>query len=147
MADSEERLDEERAIEQLNEALEVRSTARSSNSPSPRETSSASSSSPSDRFCEFAHAEQTDARQLVEKIAALGGDPSTEVAEAQLVAGDPGEAVDWMIESEGLAIEALQPAIEPTGREGRSEAPEHLLEHLIMRKQNQVDFLLRARRS
>ena len=37
-------------------------------------------------------------------------------------------------------------AIEPTGREGRSEALEHTLEHLIMRKQNQVDFLLRARR-
>jgi hypothetical protein len=36
----------------------------------------------------------------------------------------------------------LQAAIEPTGREGRSEALEHTLEHLIMRKQNQVDFLL-----
>ena len=43
-------------------------------------------------------------------------------------------------------IEALQAAIEPTGREGVSEALEHLLEHLILRKQNQVDFLIRARR-
>ena len=43
-------------------------------------------------------------------------------------------------------IEALQESIEPTGREGRSEALEHMLEHIIMRKQNQVDFLLRARR-
>ena len=61
--------------------------------------------------------------------------------------GDPGEAVDWLIESEGFAIEALAEAIEPTGREGRSEALEHMLEHLIMRKQNQVDFLLRSRRT
>jgi hypothetical protein len=40
----------------------------------------------------------------------------------------------------------LQAAIEPTGREGRSEALEHMLEHVIMRKQDQVDFLVRARR-
>jgi hypothetical protein len=44
-------------------------------------------------------------------------------------------------------IEALQSAIEPTGREGRSEALEHMLEHMIMRKQRQVDRLARARRS
>ena len=42
-------------------------------------------------------------------------------------------------------IEALQSAIEPTGREGRSEALEHMLEHMIMRKQRQVDLLARAR--
>jgi hypothetical protein len=40
----------------------------------------------------------------------------------------------------------VQAAIEPTGREGRSEALEHMLQHLIMRKQDQVDFLMRARR-
>ena len=44
-------------------------------------------------------------------------------------------------------MEALQAAIEPTGREGRSEALEHMLEHLIIRKQDQIDFLVRARRS
>ena len=60
--------------------------------------------------------------------------------------GTPGDAVGWLIETEEEAIDALQAAIEPTGREGRSEALEHTLEHLIMRKQNQVDFLLRARR-
>ena len=42
------------------------------------------------------------------------------------------------------AVEALQEAIEPTGREGRSEALEHMLEHQIMRKQRQADFLQRA---
>ena len=58
---------------------------------------------------------------------------------------DPQEAIDWLIECEQVAIDALQAAIEPTGREGRSEALEHRLEHLIMRKQEQVDFLERAR--
>ena len=43
-------------------------------------------------------------------------------------------------------METLRAAIEPTGREGRSEALEHMLEHVIQRKQDQVDFLMRARR-
>ena len=99
-----------------------------------------------DRFWEFAQAELEDDRLLVEKIAALGGEPTTEVAELRWT-GDPGDAVDWLVETEEEAVEALQAAIEPTGREGRSEALEHMLEHIIMRKQNQVDFLVRARRS
>ncbi len=99
-----------------------------------------------DRLWEFGQAELGDARLLVEKIAALGGEPTTEVAELRWT-GDPGDAIEWLIESEGEAVERLQEAIEPTGREGRSEALEHLLEHVIMRKQNQVDFLLRARRT
>ncbi len=57
------------------------------------------------------------------------------------------DALEWLIESETDAIDALQAAIEPTGREGRSEALEHMLEHMIMRKQRQVDMLIRARRS
>jgi hypothetical protein len=57
------------------------------------------------------------------------------------------DALEWLIESESNAIDALQAAIEPTGREGRSEALEHMLEHMIMRKQRQVDMLIRARRS
>lgn len=77
---------------------------------------------------------------------ALGGSPETEIAELQW-SGDPSGAVEWLIETEAKVIDALQAAIEPTGREGRSEALEHMLEHMIMRKQNQVDFLLRARRT
>ena len=59
---------------------------------------------------------------------------------------DPGKALDQLIEEEGETLEALQAAIEPTGREAASEAVEHRLEHMIMRKQEQVDYLLRARR-
>ncbi|HZO06167.1 MAG TPA: hypothetical protein VFB52_07245, partial [Solirubrobacterales bacterium] len=57
---------------------------------------------------------------------------------------DPEKALAWLVECEQEAIEALQAAIEPTGREGRSEALEHMLEHQIMRKQEQADFLARA---
>ncbi len=83
---------------------------------------------------------------LVEKVVALGGEPTIEVAELQW-SGNPDAAVKWLIESEEEAIDTLQAAIEPTGREGRSEALEHMLEHVIMRKQAHVDFLLRARRT
>lgn len=93
-----------------------------------------------DRLWEYGQAELADARLLVEKIVAPEGEPTTEIAPLSWT-GDPAAAVNWLIETE--AIEALQAGIEPTGREGRSEA----LEYLIMRKQNQIDFLLRARRT
>lgn len=98
-----------------------------------------------DRLWENSQAELADARLLVEKIVALEGEPTTEIAPLSWT-GDPAGAVNWLIETESEAIEALQEGIEPTGREGRSEALEHLLEHLILRKQNQIDFLVRARR-
>jgi hypothetical protein len=59
---------------------------------------------------------------------------------------DPADALERLIECEGETLEAMQAAIEPTGREAASEAVEHRLEHMIMRKQEQVDYLLRARR-
>jgi hypothetical protein len=59
---------------------------------------------------------------------------------------DPGEAIERLIAEEAETLEALQAAIEPTGREAASEAVEHRLEHMIMRKQEQVDYLLRAQR-
>jgi bacterioferritin (cytochrome b1) len=99
-----------------------------------------------DRLWLFAQAELEDARLLVEKIAALEGEPTTDV-EALNWTGDPADAVQWLIDTETEAIQALQAAIEPTGREGRSEALEHMLEHVIMRKQAQLDWLLRTRRA
>ena len=142
----EERLDEEAAVEKLNEALVVQYRSALQYTLTSGSLFGFEFQSLGDRLWEYAQAEQADARLLVEKIVALGGTPATEVGEMKW-SGDPGEAVDWLIESEGFAIEALAAAIEPTGREGRSEALEHMLEHLIMRKQNQVDFLLRSRRT
>ena len=93
----------------------------------------------------YALSELEDATRLVEKIATLGGKPSTEVAPLEFEP-DPAEALNRLIDAENEALEALQAAIEPTGREATSEAVEHRLEHMIMRKQEQVDYLLRARR-
>lgn len=97
-----------------------------------------------DRLKAFAAAELDDARHLAEKIVTLGGSPTTDVAELRHHA-DAGEAVDWLIETESATIEALQDTIPHTGHTGDSEALEHRLEHVIMRKQEQVDFLVRAR--
>ena len=100
----------------------------------------------SNELAAFARAELDDARHLIEKIAALGGEPVTDVAEVRFLE-DPRAAMDWLMESEGQALQALQDAIEPTGREASSEAIEHRLEHIIMRKQEQLDVLLRALRA
>jgi bacterioferritin (cytochrome b1) len=93
----------------------------------------------------FAQAELDDTRRIVEKIAALGGDPTAKVATVSWDQ-DPRALLDSLIENEDEAIAALHAVIPHTGQEPRSEALEHLMEHLIMRKQNQVDWLRRARR-
>ena len=59
----------------------------------------------------------------------------------------PGEGHRRADRDEDEAIAALHAVIPHSGQEPRSEALEHLMEHLIMRKQNQVDWLRRARRT
>ena len=98
-----------------------------------------------DKLRSFSLAELNDATRLIAKVTALGGDSTTEVAPVEYTS-DPGEAVERPIAMESELLETLQAAIEPTGREAASEAIEHRLEHIIMRKQEQVDYLLRARR-
>jgi bacterioferritin (cytochrome b1) len=97
------------------------------------------------RLWEFAQSELHDTRLLVEKITALGGDPTTRVGELKWHP-QPATALDHLIETEDEATEALHAVIPHSGQEARSEALEHLMEHIIMRKQNQVDWLRRARR-
>src|SRR5687768_9148995 len=96
-------------------------------------------------FEDFGRLDLDDARRLIEKLVALGGDATTEVASFEAV--EPSEAgIRKIIEYENEALDALHDVIPETGQESRSEALEHLLEHLIMRKQHQVDFLLRTLR-
>ena len=94
----------------------------------------------------FARAELDDSRRLVEKITTLGGRPTVEMAPIASH-GDSESMIRWLIDAETETIEALQDVIPTTGQEGRSEALEHRLEHIIMRKQEQVDALLRASRA
>jgi bacterioferritin len=93
----------------------------------------------------FAEAELTDARHLVEKIVTLGGEPTVETAPVERHRS-PEDMVGWLIEVERETLEAFQDVIPTTGHTADSEALEHRLEHLIMRKQEQVDALERARR-
>ena len=146
MATSEETLDKEQSIELLNEALRLQYRSALQFTLTSGSLFGFEVQAIGDRLWTYAQDEIADARLLVEKVVALGGSPSTDVAELRW-SGAAEDAVAWLIEAEEEAIGALQEAIEPTGREGRSEALEHLLEHLIMRKQNQVDFLLRSRRT
>jgi bacterioferritin (cytochrome b1) len=142
----EETLDEEVARERLNVALALQYRSALGFMLASGSLFGFEYQSLGDRLWEYAQAELGDARLLVEKIVALEGEPTIEVAPLKWT-GDPTGAVNWLIDAETEAIEALQASIEPTGREGRSEALEHLLEHVILRKQNQIDFLVRARRA
>jgi bacterioferritin len=144
MPSEQELLDKELAIERLNAALRLQLRSALQYSLTAASLVGFEVQAVGGRLTEYGDQELADARRLIEKIVSLGGSPTTEVAELQLDR-DPKAAVGWLIECEGAAVEALQAAIEPTGREGRSEALEHLLEHLIMRKQGQIDFLERAR--
>ena len=141
-----ETLDVDEAIACLNKALELQYRSVVQYTLSSGSLFGFEFQSLGDQFWQFARAELDDARKLVEKVTSFGGEPAVAAADARWT-GEAGEAVEWIIESETEAIEALREAIEPTGREGRSEALEHLLEHMILRKQDQVDFLMRAKRT
>src|SRR5919107_4794392 len=69
----------------------------------------------------FARAELDDTKLLVEKITALGGDPTVEVG-ALSWSSDPSAAVDALIEAEDETIAALHDVIPYSGQEPRSEA-------------------------
>ena len=145
MGDREEKLDVDEAITRLNDALRLQYRSVHQYALSSGSLFGFEFQALGDRLWEYGKAELADTRKLIEKIVALGGSPTTEVAALDWT-GEPDAAVDRLIETESEAIETLQTAIEPTGREGRSEALEHMLEHVIMRKQDQLDFLARARR-
>ena len=138
-------MDIERVLEALNEALALQQRSVLQFTMGAGSMFGLEYQAVGDKLWLFARAELEDTKLLVEKITALGGDPSVEVAELRWQE-DPGASVDALIESEDESIAALHAVIPHSGQEPRSEALEHLMEHLIMRKQNQVDWLRRARR-
>lgn len=92
---------------------------------------------------EFVAVEVDDTYKLVEKYSALGG--RAQVTPAQIVLDPDAEAaIEALIDLEQRGLAALHAVILHTGQEPRSEALEHLLEHIIMRKQQQVDLLWHA---
>ncbi len=89
---------------------------------------------------EYAAAEVEDTVRLVEKLVALGGAPAPYEAvpppNPELTS-----AVAGFLEREEALLAALHAVIEPSGQEPTSEALEHRIEHVLLRKQDQVDFL------
>ena len=73
----------------------------------------------------------------------LGGEPSTLVAGVHFDPS-PRQMLRALTECEEEAVAILRDAIPPTGTEAAGEAVEHLIEHVIFRKQQQLDWLLRA---
>ena len=144
MAD-EEKLDEKQAIECLNEALVDQYRSALQYSIAAASLLGIEAQAVGEKLTAFGDEELDGARLLIEKIVSFGGEPSTEVAALEFH-DQAADALAWLIRCEEEGVEKLQAAIEPTGREGRSEALEHMLEHVIMRKQDQIDFLVRARR-
>jgi bacterioferritin len=145
MSEDEETLDVDGAIECLNKALRLQYRSALSYTLAAGGMFGFEYQGFSSDLADFGREETDDTRRLVEKVTTLGGAPTTEIAPLEW-SEEPEKVIEWLIEAEEETIEALQAAIEPTGREGVSEALEHLLEHLILRKQNQVDFLIRASR-
>ena len=139
----EEKLDEKEAIKRLNVALELQYRSALQYSVVASSLTGIEAQALGSKLTEYGDSELADVRRLIEKIVSFGGEPTANVAQLRFD-GDAGSALRSLAENEEEVVEALQEAIEPTGREGRSEALEHLLEHLILRKQTQVDFLRRA---
>ena len=92
---------------------------------------------------EFVLAELEDTYQLIEKFSALGGQPTMDPPKVS-VSSEARQALQDLLEVEAQGVAALHAVIPHSGQEPRSEALEHLLEHIIMRKQQQIDFLWHA---
>jgi bacterioferritin len=130
-------------IEGLNEALRLQFRSVAQFTVAAGATLGLAHAFVADRLAAFARAELEDARRVVEKIVALGGTPDSEIAELA-EPGDPEANLTALIACEEEAVDAFRRVIRHTGNRGPGEALEHLLEHLILRKQEQLDFLVRA---
>jgi bacterioferritin (cytochrome b1) len=143
LPEQEEKLDEGKAVELLNAALELQFRSALQYSIAAASLLGLEAQALGAKLTDFGDEELSGARRLIEKIVSFGGEPTASVAALRFDRA-PEDALGWLVECEEAAVEALQAAIEPTGRDGRSEALEHMLEHLIMRKQQQADFIRRA---
>src|SRR5688572_31978012 len=97
MAD--ERMDVEKQIECLNEALRLQHRSVLHYSLVAGSVIGLEYQAHAEKMREHSLSELEDATRLVEKIAALGGEPTTEVAPISF-AGDPARALDMLIDCE-----------------------------------------------
>lgn len=92
---------------------------------------------------QFVQHELEDTYLLTEKLVSLGGSAVVDLEKVE-VDRDAQRALATLLEHEREVIAALHAVIPFSGQEPRSEALEHLLEHVIMRKQQQADFVALA---
>lgn len=97
-----------------------------------------------DLLADFAALEIADVQRLTDKLVALGGEVPTDTLALPALGSDLDDVIAALADAEDETIAALHQVIEPSGQEPRSEALEHLMEHVITRKQAQVDRLRRA---
>jgi bacterioferritin (cytochrome b1) len=143
--DEKDPLDIEAALERLNAALRLQYRSVLGYTLAAGSVTGFEHLGMADLLWRFAQAELDDTRRIVEKVVTLGGEPVTAPAAVQCHSAPEG-MVAWLIESERETLEAFQDVIPTTGHTADSEALEHRLEHVIMRKQEQVDTLERAGR-
>jgi hypothetical protein len=91
------------------------------------------------RLGEYAVTEVTDTERLVEMFCALGGE--LQPVELPPPATDSATALKEFIERDKQVMASLHAVISSSGQEPQSEALEHLIEHVLLRKQEQLNFL------
>ena len=137
-------LDKDAAIERLNEALPLQQRSALQFALAAGSLVGLEHQAVAEPLFAFAQAELADTRRMVEKIVALGGDPTTDVAALGLHDGDAVAMLRAIHDQEVEAVTAIQEVIPETGHTADSEALEHLVEHVLLRKQEQIDYLVRA---
>jgi bacterioferritin (cytochrome b1) len=137
-------LDKPAAIERLNEALPLQQRSALQYTLAAGSVVGLQHQAVTERLFAFATAELDDCRRIVEKIVALGGDPTTDVAPLGFHDGDTEAMLRAVHDQEVEAVTAIQAVIPETGHTADSEALEHLIEHILLRKQDQIDYLVRA---
>ena len=95
------------------------------------------------RLREYAVTEVSDTERLVEMFCALGGELQP-MEFPPPPATDSAAALREFIERDKQVMASLHAVIPHSGQEPQSEALEHLIEHVLLRKQEQLDFLLLA---
>ena len=146
MADKAEKMNVDAVVGLLNEALRLQYRSALHYALASGGMTGLSGQALAAEFAEWSRAELDDCRRLIEKVMALGGTPTTDVAELSWDP-DPDVTIRSLADNEAEAIEALHEVIPETGQDPRSEALEHIVEHMIMRKQQQLDVLLRVMRA
>ncbi len=140
---SDEPMDTEKVLETLQEALQLQAESILTMTTMAGTLRGVGGAAVKTSLRSFVLAELEDTYLLVEKMSALGGKPAMSTAAVD-VPDDSDAALGALLEHEVKAVAALHEVIPHSGQEPRSEALEHLLEHIIMRKQQQIDFLWHA---